>query len=133
MKRSAVIGLALALFLMTTMGARMPGNSPPYDPKTMEHLYAPDPALNLKDGDIVVPVLMYHLVGRSVLEKNGQSVSRFNVTAADFGACAVNPFGGATRPRRKGKVGFAGAASPPPQTPHPNPFPCRVNCCTSPL
>ncbi len=86
MKRSAVIGLALALFLMTTMGARMPGNSPPYDPKTMEHLCAPDPALNLKDGDIVVPVLMYHLVGRSVLEKNGQSVSRFNVTAADFEA-----------------------------------------------
>ncbi len=32
---------------------------------------------------------------------------------------------------KKGKAGFVGAASPPPQTPHPAPFPCEANCCAS--
>ena len=33
-----------------------------------------------------MPVFLYHFVGRETLERNGHSVSRFNVTAADFEA-----------------------------------------------
>ncbi|MCX7854822.1 MAG: polysaccharide deacetylase family protein [Anaerolineae bacterium] len=62
------------------------GDSPPYSPDFMERLCAPDPTYNLKDGEVLIPVFLYHFVGRETLERDGRSVSRFNVTAADFEA-----------------------------------------------
>ncbi len=45
-----------------------------------------DTQLSLREGQIVVPILLYHFVGRETLEKNGVSTSRYNVTAANFEA-----------------------------------------------
>lgn len=45
-----------------------------------------DMSLTLKEGQIVVPILLYHFVGRGTMEYGGRSASRFNVTAADFDA-----------------------------------------------
>lgn len=88
MRRWMIVGLTLLLCLMTATDG-WAGNSPPYSPDMMEQLCAPDPVLNRNEGDIVIPVLMYHFVGRATLEKNGRSVSSYNVTAADFEAQLV--------------------------------------------
>ncbi len=61
------------------------GESPP-DPALIQRLCAPDPVYNLKEGEVLLPILIYHFVGRERLEREGQSVSRFNVTAADLEA-----------------------------------------------
>jgi peptidoglycan/xylan/chitin deacetylase (PgdA/CDA1 family) len=37
-------------------------------------------------GQVVAPILLYHHVGEVALEANGDSTSRYNVTAADFEA-----------------------------------------------
>ncbi|MBN2004222.1 MAG: polysaccharide deacetylase family protein [Anaerolineae bacterium] len=47
-------------------------------------LCQPDMKLVAKDGQIVVPILLYHFVGRTAMESAGRSTSRYNVTAADF-------------------------------------------------
>ncbi len=86
MRRWTIVGLTLALLLMSATDGWALGNSPPYDAKIMEQLCAPDAVLNLKEGEFVVPVLLYHFVGRTTLEKNGWSISSYNVTAADFEA-----------------------------------------------
>ena len=44
----------------------------------------PDVNLNLSEGQIPIPILLYHFVGRDALESAGQSTTRYNVTAADF-------------------------------------------------
>ncbi len=76
----------LILCLISQAGGIVRADSPPYGPDLMEHLCAPDPVYNLREGEVLVPILMYHLVGRETLERNGRSLSRFNVTAADFEA-----------------------------------------------
>lgn len=76
----------LILCLVLHVGNAVWADSPPYDPSLMERLCAPDPTYNLKEGELLVPILLYHFVGRQTLERNGRSVSRFNVTAADFEA-----------------------------------------------
>lgn len=86
MRRWSTLGLAVCLCLAMVTEGRPLGDPPPYSPDIMDQLCAPDPTFNLKEGEIVVPILIYHFVGRSVLEKDGRSVSRFNVTAADFEA-----------------------------------------------
>ncbi len=74
------------VFLLTTgVGGVAPGEPPP-DPLLNRHLCAPDPVYNLKEGEVLIPILMYHFVGRETLERDGRSVSRFNVTAADLEA-----------------------------------------------
>ncbi|MBC7225803.1 MAG: polysaccharide deacetylase family protein [Thermoflexales bacterium] len=79
--------LILAIILcLTPVGGVVRADSPPYGPDFMEHLCAPDPTYNLKDGEMLIPVLLYHFIGREKLERGGHSVSRFNVTAADFEA-----------------------------------------------
>ncbi len=45
-----------------------------------------DTQLSLRAGEIVAPMLLYHFVGRESLERDGDSITRFNVTAADFDA-----------------------------------------------
>lgn len=74
------------LYLISQAGGDVRAGSPPYGPDFMERLCAPDPTYNLKDGEFLIPVLLYHFVGRETLERDGRSVSRFNVTAADFEA-----------------------------------------------
>lgn len=76
----------LILSLILPVGNAVWADSPPYDSSLMERLCAPDPTYNLKEGELLVPILLYHFVGRQTLERNGRSVSRFNVTAADFEA-----------------------------------------------
>ncbi|MBN1876206.1 MAG: polysaccharide deacetylase family protein [Anaerolineae bacterium] len=49
-------------------------------------LCGPDKTYKLGEGQIVVPILLYHFVGRSELEREGQSTTRYNVTASDFEA-----------------------------------------------
>ncbi len=49
-------------------------------------LCGPDRRLKPDEGESVVPILLYHLVGRKALERGGQSTSRFNVTAEMFEA-----------------------------------------------
>lgn len=85
MRRWMIVGLTLLLCLMTATDG-WAGDSPPYSPDMLEQLCAPDPVLNLKEGDIVIPVLMYHLVGRAKLERDGRSLVSYNVTAANFEA-----------------------------------------------
>lgn len=75
----------LVVFLLLP-GVALGANPPPYSPDLMEHLCAPDPTHNLKEGEFLLPILLYHLVGRETQERNGRSISRFNVTAADFEA-----------------------------------------------
>ncbi len=48
-----------------------------------------DTQINLQEGQIVVPILLYHFVGRATLERKDVSTSRYNVTAADFEAHLV--------------------------------------------
>lgn len=45
-----------------------------------------DTQLGLREGEIVVPILLYHFVGRESLERDGASTTRYNVTTADFDA-----------------------------------------------
>jgi len=45
-----------------------------------------DTQLSLREGEIVVPILLYHFVGRESLERDGASTTRYNVTAAHFDA-----------------------------------------------
>lgn len=42
--------------------------------------------LSLREGEIVVPILLYHFVGRESLESDGASTTRYNITAAGFDA-----------------------------------------------
>lgn len=74
------------LYLISQSSGAVRADSPPYGPDLMERICAPDPTYHLKDGEFLIPVLLYHFVGRETLERNGHSVSRFNVTAADFEA-----------------------------------------------
>ncbi len=76
----------LIFYLVSLSSGAVWADPPPYGPDLMEHLCAPDPIYDLREGEILVPILMYHFVGRETLERNGRSVSRFNVTAADFEA-----------------------------------------------
>jgi peptidoglycan/xylan/chitin deacetylase (PgdA/CDA1 family) len=81
---------ALVLILcLIHAGDAARADSPPYGPDMMKRLCAPDPTYNLKDKEVLVPILMYHFVGRETLERDGWSVSKFNVTAADFEAQLV--------------------------------------------
>lgn len=45
-----------------------------------------DTQLSLRAGEIVAPMLLYHFVGRESLERDGNSTTRFDVTAANFDA-----------------------------------------------
>ena len=45
-----------------------------------------DTQLILREGEIAVPILLYHFVGRESLERDGASTTRYNVTAANFDA-----------------------------------------------
>ncbi|MGB9777082.1 MAG: polysaccharide deacetylase family protein [Anaerolineae bacterium] len=76
----------LLLCLILYVGDAVRADSPPYGPDLKEHLCAPDLTYHLKEGEVLVPILVYHFVGRETLERNGHSISRFNVTAADFEA-----------------------------------------------
>lgn len=51
-----------------------------------ELLCQPDQEVSLREGEVLVPILLYHFVGRGTMEADGQSQSRFNVTVADFDA-----------------------------------------------
>jgi len=90
--RPPFLALFLALFLLATAvlpataSPSSPADAPPYGPDLQEYICAPDLTYNLKEGELLVPVFVYHFVGRETLERNGRSVSRFNVTAADFEA-----------------------------------------------
>ncbi len=75
----------LVLLLTTGVGGVAAGEPPP-DPLLHRHLCAPDPVYSLKEGEVLIPILMYHFVGRETLERDGHSLSRFNVTAADLEA-----------------------------------------------
>lgn len=81
-----VFHVSLFIFLLTTIVLPARADSPPYGPDFRERLCAPDPTYPLKDGEVLVPVFLYHFVGRETLERGGRSVSRVNVTAADFEA-----------------------------------------------
>ncbi len=66
---------------MTVLDERLPADA------ALEHLLCqPDIEKPLAEGEMMVPILMYHFVGRDLLEFEGQSTSRYNVTAADFDA-----------------------------------------------
>ncbi len=42
---------------------------------------------NTREGEVIVPILLYHFVGRATLEDDAQqSTTRYNVTRADFDA-----------------------------------------------
>lgn len=45
-----------------------------------------DTQLSLRAGQIIAPILLYHFVGRETLERDGASITRYNVTAANFDA-----------------------------------------------
>jgi len=79
-----VLALLIGLIPLTDRGLR--ANSPPYGSGVEELLCAPDPVYSLKEGEVLIPILLYHFVGRETLERNGHSLSRFNVTATDFEA-----------------------------------------------
>jgi len=49
-------------------------------------LCMPDMEVNLREGQIIAPILLYHFVGRAALEWDGASTTRYNVTADDFDA-----------------------------------------------
>ncbi|MCX8066281.1 MAG: polysaccharide deacetylase family protein [Anaerolineae bacterium] len=81
--------ILMVLFLLVFLllpGVALGANPPPYGPDLMEHLCTPDPTYSLKEGEFLLPILLYHLVGREAQERNGRSISRFNVTATDFEA-----------------------------------------------
>lgn len=78
--------IIFVLYLISQSSGAVRADSPPYGPDLMERICAPDPTYHLKDGEFLIPVFLYHFVGRETLERNGRSVSRFNVTAADFEA-----------------------------------------------
>mgnify|MGYP000036671176 CR=1 FL=1 len=61
---------------------------PPYagDNDLQVALCQPDRAEALRPGQMRVPILLYHYVGRESLEADGVSTSRYNVTTADFAA-----------------------------------------------
>lgn len=77
---------AVFLFDLLAMNAFAHADSPPGDSKFMERLCAPNPVYTLREGRVITPILLYHLVGRRRLERNGRSLSPFNVTEADFEA-----------------------------------------------
>lgn len=76
----------VVIFSLLFQSGAVRADPPPYSPDLMERLCAPDPKYHLKEGDVLIPVLLYHFVGRETLEREGHSISRFNVTAADFEA-----------------------------------------------
>lgn len=78
--------LILGCSLLLPMKVPLLANTPPYDPEFMKRLCAPGPTYDLKEGELLVPIFVYHFVGRETLERNGQSLSRFNVTASEFEA-----------------------------------------------
>lgn len=80
------LAFMLALCFLPLAGQIAWADSPLRDPDLLQLLCAPDPQYRLKDGEVLVPILLYHFVGRETLERNGRSISRFNVTAADFEA-----------------------------------------------
>jgi peptidoglycan/xylan/chitin deacetylase (PgdA/CDA1 family) len=56
------------------------------DPALAEALCRPAALPTLQRGQVLAPILLYHHVGEAALEANGDSTSRYNVTAADFEA-----------------------------------------------
>lgn len=54
------------------------------EPELRAAVCQPDPEQPYNEGQIIVPMLLYHFVGRESLEDEGGSVSRFNVTLEDF-------------------------------------------------
>lgn len=78
-------GLLLLLFAPRVHGVAY-GDDPFHRPEFQESLCAPNPPYNLREGEVLIPILLYHFIGRETLERNGHSISRFNVTAADFEA-----------------------------------------------
>lgn len=55
-------------------------------PGLAEAVCQPDMALTVHEGQVIVPMLLYHFVGRETLEQDGRSTTRYNVTVADFDA-----------------------------------------------
>lgn len=45
---------------------------------------APDLQITPREGEVVVPILLYHFVGRDKLEADGVSTTRYNVILPDF-------------------------------------------------
>lgn len=78
--------LVLMLCLLAFVIYPVRADSPPDGSDWAKHLCAPNPTYRLQEGEMIVPIFLYHFVGRQTLERNGRSVSRFNVTAADFEA-----------------------------------------------
>ena len=66
---------------MTTFDTQFKTN-----PDLQAAICRPDMKLTLHEGQIAVPILLYHFVGRASLENEGQSTTRFNITTHDFDA-----------------------------------------------
>lgn len=75
-----------SLLLALSAHAVAHGDDPFQNPRFHETLCAPNPTYELREGEVLIPILLYHFVGRETLERNGRSISRFNVTRADFEA-----------------------------------------------
>ncbi len=56
------------------------------DSQLLEAICQPNMKLTIHEEQVVVPILLYHFVGRENLETDGQSTTRYNVTVADFDA-----------------------------------------------
>jgi peptidoglycan/xylan/chitin deacetylase (PgdA/CDA1 family) len=54
------------------------------DPALRDEICRPDREIVPGEGEVVVPMLLYHFVGRDNLEADGLSTTRYNVTVADF-------------------------------------------------
>lgn len=54
------------------------------EPELTESICQDDMNITAREGEILVPIFLYHFVGREELEKEGLSTTRFNVTAQDF-------------------------------------------------
>lgn len=56
------------------------------NPVLLNAICQPDTTFKLHDGHVAVPILLYHFVGRTTLEEEGKSSTRYNVTIDDFRA-----------------------------------------------
>lgn len=56
------------------------------DPALLTEVCRPDRTFTPGADEVVVPILLYHFVGREALEADGLSTTRYNVTTADFAA-----------------------------------------------
>ncbi len=54
------------------------------DAALREAICQADMKIKAREGQVVVPILLYHFVGRSELEADGVARTRYNVTEADF-------------------------------------------------